>query len=791
MKTYRLEVKGMAQFVSGSTYDTVAATYTTKNVQSGVYAEFEPLPDALRSVDPVDYEIHVYAKNTRSTYGLRAYICKSTLSIENGTYPQVNTNAAIANTGAISADTSWRTLDRRYANSYLNKKPFTQGVYIYRQLYESGGSGTTSDYIEVYTPKSDYKPYAILSYNEGSKVAYADAPGGFLDRTQAQTFSWHTTWVGFPIEAAEQTSAKLQWKNGSSGTVNTINISSSDTTYTMAANTLPESAELYWRVQVVSSGTTVTSDWKTIRTTDTEGIATAISPNGTYVDASEPVRFSWNYATETGAAQSAYDLQIKTASADWTTIASDSTQDTFCDVPTGTLPGGSIQWRVRGYNQTNDAGPWSAALPAVVIAAPDAPEIWATQVSPRPTVAWSAVGQVAYELRFGQHETGVLFGTDKTAKCPVYLADGPTQISVRVQNDYGLWSPWASTTVTVANADAVSKPRLAAMPGMEETQIEIDALTTSSSWTTGSRINPARGDNNSDTGYMRTGYVTAWTTPLRIRMTDPDYVFVVWTYSGSTVGSAVYTPNAAYAGADMIITKTGGATRFRIGVGRADGASLTTDFADETSDAYKILHSLETWSLTPSAEDGADARLAWCEIPDASGYVLYRNGEIFAETTDTTYTDRYSVGDTSYAVRAVFADSDNYRLTDTVICSVSVPAPRITALDGEWIELGLSTTAIPTTAVSTAPDLALMTYAGVEFPVPEFAPHKMRTYTCNPAFRDPGEARAFERLLGAPVFVKDQYGNSMLGVMTSLNRIHSTFYTACTAVIQEIGGVKV
>lgn len=790
MKTYRLEVKGMAQFVSGSTYDTTAETYRTKNrLQDGIYTEFEPLPDALRSLAPADYEIHVYAKNTWQTYALRAYVCKSILSIENGIYPQVNTSLEAARTGALPTGTSWRTLTRYY--SHFDSEPFERGAYLYRFLHDSG-SGTASDYIEVYTPNSEYKPYALLYYNEGSKVAYADAPGGFLDRGQAQTFSWHTTWVGFPIEAAPQTSAKLQWKNGSSGTVNTIDISSSSTTYTMAANTLPESAELYWRVQLVSSGTTVTSSWKAIRTTDTEGVATAISPNGTYVDASEPVRFTWNYATETGTAQSAYDLQIKTASADWTTIASDSASDTFCDVPTGTLPGGSIQWRVRGYNQTGTAGPWSAALPAVVIAAPDAPEIWATQVSPRPTVAWSAVGQVAYELRFGQHETGVLFGTDKTAKCPVYLADGATQISVRVQNDYGLWSPWSSTTVNVANSDAVSKPRVAALPGMEETQITIAALTTFSSWTTGSRINPTAGSNNTGyPGYMRTGYVTAWTTPLRIRMTDPDYVFCVWTYSAASVSSAVYTPNANYSGTDMILTKTLGANRFRIAVGRADGADLTTDYADETSDAYRILHALETWALTPAAEDGADARLAWCEIPDASGYILYRNGEPFAETTDTTYTDRYSVGDTSYAVRAVFADSDNYRLTDTVICTVSVPAPRITALDGEWIDLGLSTTAIPTTAVATAPDLALMTYAGVEFPVPEFAPHKTRTYTCNPAFRDPGEARAFERLLGAPVFVKDQYGNSMLGVMTSLNRIHSTFYTACTAVIQEIGGVKV
>ena len=511
----------------------------------------------------------------------------------------------------------------------------------------------TYGYGIFYSPKSNYQPYIVLTYNEGTLVAYADDPGGYVDRTNQIVFSWHTTWPGFPIENATQTAAVLQWKNGSSGTVNSINISGSSTTYTMAANTLPESADLYWRVQTTTSDGSATSEWKSLRTVDTAAVASGISPNGQYIDGAQTVRFRWNYATESGTLPTGYDLQVKgPTDADFSTIKSETTANTYADVTAGTLPGGQIQWRVRAYNQSAVAGDWSDPLSCVVISAPNPPEVWIESETPRPTVAWSATGQLGYQVRVeGAYDSGTIFGTDKSFKIPVYLADGTTVIQVRVLGEYDYWSEWSGATAQIANG----------------------------------------------------------------------------------------------------------------GTG--------------------------TLTLTAAAANG-DAALSWTAVENAVKYQILRGGKLIGETVETEYPDRYAIGSATYRVRAVLA-GDDYVLSDSATVVLSVSSPRLTALDGSWIVMDMYTNPLPATQITATRDVALMQYAGIDYPVAEVSRHRTRTYVCNPAFPDPAQAAAFERLLGQPVFCKDQYGTAMLGVMSSVQRSAQHFYTQLTAIIQEIGGYDI
>lgn len=122
---------------------------------------------------------------------------------------------------------------------------------------------------------------------------------------------------GFPVEDIAQTSATYNGKNGSNGAVNSITINGAVTTYTMPANTLPVSDEIYWRVVAVTSEGTTNPEWTQVRTTDSPAVSTAISPSGTYVDGTKDVLFTWNHSTDTGTAQTAYDLQIKSSTGDW------------------------------------------------------------------------------------------------------------------------------------------------------------------------------------------------------------------------------------------------------------------------------------------------------------------------------------------------------------------------------------------------------------------------------------------------------------------------------------------
>ena len=573
----------------------------------------------------------------------------------------------------VPGSKSWGTIKREpiyedspypgiWSGQYSYEMSYTITFSGYKTVTENISTSHAYEYIangmilqlprstgRVYSPTDSTPAYLELTYDEQRLLTYLDSPSGYVDETGALRFAWHTTWVGFPVENIAQTSATLQWRNGTSGTIHSIAISGDVTEYTMPANTLPQSQEIQWRVLAETVEGSAESSWRSLQTEDSYPTVKGISPAGIYVDGTDVVRFVWEYASDTGAPQKRYDLQYKTNTSDWIDLRSETSADAFSDVPAGVLPAGAIQWRVRGYNQDDIASAWSDPLSAIVISAPASPTVTVTSVSPRPTVSWTAIDQQAYQVRFGTYDTGTLFGTTKTMKSPVFLPDGRTSVYVRVMNLYGFWSPWGTASLTVANIPS-------------ETALNLNV-------------------------------------------------------SGTQ-----------------------------------------------------------------------DAVLSWTEDTNAAGYHIYRNGEKIAETNQTTYTDRYSIGQTSYFVRAIYSGNDYYTDSKTVAVTLSTDCPIITATDGDWVRLEHTTTALPTVQISSTQAVGMMTYNGTDYPVPELSPHRTRTYILNAAFKDVSEALRFEALIGRVCCLKDQYGNRIVGMISNVTRAHSRFYTVCTATLNEIGG---
>ena len=761
----------------------------------GLYVQTLGLPDALKTVQPTSVELRFYGKYKNGYWfdnGIKTQNVAPGLDIENAVYP-----AHSGGNGYVpfnSGDFAWCGISYRVGRRLEN---LVNGVYLTTYYADTGTQYARS--ADIYTSASaDHAPYLIATYDEGSVTAYADAPGGYVDRTAAAVFSWHTTWSGFPVETLAQTSATLQWKNGSSGTVNSISISGSATSYSMAANTLPESDAIYWRVQTVTADGTATSEWKTIRTTDTPAVATPISPNGTYIDGTKTSRFVWNYQTDSGAAQQGYDLQVKgPLDADYTTIKSETTSATYADVPAGTLPGGSIQWRVRAYNQSSVAGEWSAPLTCVVISAPNAPEVWVDSATPRPTVSWSAVGQLGYQVRVeGQYDSGTRFGTEKTFKIPEYLAynehdvfaasDAPLTKNTGTNN--GVTFTWSGETCTLSGEASASN---------DATNVLITYRKALPASVVPGRkyfLRFASSNDQLSSGYpfmlafsfytSSNGYISGANCYKSGTLTIPSNA-VKW-YLRIQVAHSTVIPEDTYVSDIRLLTSDAG-----------QGASTPIE--------VRVLGEYDLWSpwgsapaqiyaagtvqmlLTGEAADG-DASLSWDAVTGAEKYEILRLGKKIAETTDTTYTDRYAIGSVTYRVRACFS-GDEYTISNSVTISLSVPSPRLTALDGDWIRLDMYTNPLPAAQITASREVTLTQYAGIDYPVAEVGPHRTRLYVCNPAFSDHAQAAAFEQLLGRPVFVKDQYGNSLYGVMTSVQRSSQRFYTELTAMIQEIGGL--
>lgn len=118
-------------------------------------------------------------------------------------------------------------------------------------------------------------------------------------------------------------------------------------------------------------------------------------------------------------------------------------------------------------------------------------------------------------------------------------------------------------------------------------------------WTFGRLIIAATGANQASDKACSTAYA-AFSEPIEIILDNSDYIFVVWVYSGQSISDALYTPISAYKNFPLIILPKAATSYFRIGVRRADGTALTTDYTDTTSDAYKIINSIKTFTMSGS-----------------------------------------------------------------------------------------------------------------------------------------------------------------------------------------------
>ena len=325
----------------------------------------------------------------------------------------------------------------------------------------TGGEGHASEAI-FYGAKSSYKPFLECEYsadNVGIKAEnFAPSSGAFVNRTQKNTFTWDTTddtdLTQTCFAEVKQTSAVFEWRVKNASTSKTISVSGSTTSCTVPANTFP-SGTLEWRVKVTAnSGTTTTSAWQEITTTEVTPTAKPVSPSGIVIDATIVNRFSWQHIISTGTPQSKADLQWSADGTTWNTLATVTGENQYYDVPANTFTSGTKYWRVRTYNTDGTASAWSEKAEFIAINAPSAPSIVIQSTGPRPRISWQTSEQEAYQLTLSSgYASGTVYGTEKTWHSPVYLADGSYTVRVRVQNKYGMWSEWSAAALPVSHTE--------------------------------------------------------------------------------------------------------------------------------------------------------------------------------------------------------------------------------------------------------------------------------------------------------------------------------------------------
>lgn len=444
------------------------------NVKQGdnIYIKFPVPGDAYKFKRVTKVTLTIYAQPTKeSETGYKqiwAYVNGLASPLDVSTVTYVTRPSVYRQSISQHADGYWSTLNeiiqlsadytpyREELKTELKSGIKNGFVFAFR-----GAPSGTSEAI-FYGEKSTRKPFLTCEYSNDNVGIKADnfspSSGAFVNRFQKNTFTWDaeddTDLTQVCFAEVKQTSAVFEWRVKNASTSKTISVSGATTACTVPANTFP-SGTLEWRVKVTAnSGTTTTSAWQEITTTDVTPTAKPVSPSGIVIDATIVNRFSWKHIISTGTPQSKADLQWSADGTTWNTLATVTGENQYYDVPANKFTSGTKYWRVRTYNTDGTPSNWSDKAEFIAINAPSAPSIVIQSTGPRPRITWQTSEQEAYQLTLSSgYASGTVYGTEKAWRSPVYLADGRYTIRVRVQNKYGMWSEWSTAALPVSHTE--------------------------------------------------------------------------------------------------------------------------------------------------------------------------------------------------------------------------------------------------------------------------------------------------------------------------------------------------
>lgn len=444
------------------------------NVKQGdnIYIKFPVPGDAYKFKRVTKVTLTIYAQPTKeSETGYKqiwAYVNGLASPLDVSTVTYVTRPSVYRQSLSQHADGYWSTLNEiiQLSADYTpyseeRKTELKSGIKNGFVFAFRGAPSGTSEAI-FYGEKSTRKPFLTCEYSNDNVGIKADnfspSSGAFVNRFQKNTFTWDaeddTDLTQVCFAEVKQTSAVFEWRVKNASTSKTISVSGATTACTVPANTFP-SGTLEWRVKVTAnSGTTTTSAWQEITTTDVTPTAKPVSPSGIVIDATIVNRFSWKHIISTGTPQSKADLQWSADGTTWNTLATVAGENQYYDVPANKFTSGTKCWRVRTYNTDNMASEWSDKAEFIAINAPSAPSIVIQSTGPRPRITWQTSEQEAYQLTLSSgYASGTVYGTEKAWRSPVYLADGSYTVRVRVQNKYGMWSEWSTAALPVSHTE--------------------------------------------------------------------------------------------------------------------------------------------------------------------------------------------------------------------------------------------------------------------------------------------------------------------------------------------------
>jgi len=187
----------------------------------------------------------------------------------------------------------------------------------------------------------------------------ANPSGSNIDPRNALSFSWSLYTASGEYT---QTSAKLFWRVGTTGTWHEISISGNTKSYSVPASTFPTGSTIQWYLSSVGKQDTTHTTSTASFNTAAPKITAITYPSGNSVESGQALSFSWAFRSgqsgQSDYAQASAKLYWRASTSDPYQVIEASGTTTSLTVPKNTFPGNgsTVYWYLEG----TDAGGYTS-----------------------------------------------------------------------------------------------------------------------------------------------------------------------------------------------------------------------------------------------------------------------------------------------------------------------------------------------------------------------------------------------------------------------------------------------
>lgn len=380
---------------------------------------------------------------------------------------------------------------------------------------------------------------------------------------------------------------------------------------------------------------------------------------------------------------------------------------------------------------------------------------------PVPTVSWTSVSQAAYQVRFGDYDSGARTGSGTSFTVPRIFEDGSYPARVRTASSTGEWTPWTETEyVTIANTAPTGNFGASAAQDGVNARIWWAGDLDTGTWEQGAiqGSGSSAGQETVNSKCIRTGYIPIVGSNVRPTAVSGMRWIVCFFSSPEPSG---YLRSVGW--------RTGTST---VAANGARYIRLEASYSDNTA-------------ILPEAGEGVTAT----ELPTVSAvkYAIFRDGEMIAvvDGTEKQYVDRIGAGGT-YEVLAVTSGMV-YATSGKLALRLKLPADLLSTDGGySWLRLKL-TPERKNQPEDYHEDVTFAYYAGDEKPAAFRTGQKQRTKSFAYVFLSRTAARQMRQLIGREVAIKTTRGEHIRGMITDMSWGDAKHVTASFSV-REVRG---